>query len=39
VLKLVSREGIGAISIGALPIGKWRQLTSEEVDALAGTRG
>jgi len=38
VLKLV-RVRIGAISIGALPIGKWRQLTSEEVDALAGTRG
>ena len=38
VLKLV-RVRIGAISIGALPIGKWRQLTSSEVDALVRTRG
>jgi pseudouridine synthase len=36
VLKLV-RVRIGAISIGALPIGKWRQLTSAEVDALTRT--
>ena len=33
VLKLV-RVRIGAIGIGALPIGKWRPLTSAEVDAL-----
>ena len=33
VLKLV-RVRIGAIGIAALPIGKWRPLTSAEVDAL-----
>jgi pseudouridine synthase len=33
VLKLV-RVKIGAISIGVLPIGTWRRLTSTEVDAL-----
>lgn len=33
VLKLV-RVRIGSIAIGALPIGKWRLLTREEVDAL-----
>ena len=33
VLKLV-RVRIGAIGIGALPIGKWRPLTSAEVEAL-----
>jgi pseudouridine synthase len=38
VLKLV-RVKIGAIRIGALPIGKWRQLTSAEVEALRRTRG
>ena len=36
VLKLV-RVQIGSISIGALPIGRWRRLTSAEIDAL--TRG
>jgi 23S rRNA pseudouridine2605 synthase len=36
VLKLV-RVKIGGISIGALPIGKWRRLTSAEVDALNRT--
>lgn len=35
VLKLV-RTAIGPIRIGDLPIGKWRLLTSEEVQALAG---
>jgi pseudouridine synthase len=34
-LKLV-RIAIGAIRIGTLPIGKWRALTPEEVEALAG---
>ena len=33
VLKLV-RVRIGSIAIGTLPIGKWRLLTREEVDAL-----
>ena len=33
VLKLV-RVRIGAIGIGALPIGKWRPLTSAELDTL-----
>ena len=33
VLKLV-RVRIGSIAIGPLPIGKWRLLTREEVDAL-----
>jgi 23S rRNA pseudouridine2605 synthase len=33
VLKLV-RVQIGSLRIGALQIGKWRHLTSEEVDAL-----
>jgi pseudouridine synthase len=38
VLKLV-RVRIGNIRIGALPIGKWRMLTGEEVGALtAGSR-
>jgi len=36
VLKLV-RVKIGSISIGALTIGTWRQLTSAEVDALVRT--
>jgi 23S rRNA pseudouridine2605 synthase len=35
VLKLV-RTAIGPIRIGELPIGKWRQLTRKEVDALWG---
>jgi pseudouridine synthase len=39
VLKLV-RVRIGDIGIGALPIGKWRMLTDDEVDALGrGTAG
>jgi 16S rRNA U516 pseudouridylate synthase RsuA-like enzyme len=33
VLKLV-RTAIGPIRIGDLPIGKWRQLTPEEVRQL-----
>jgi pseudouridine synthase len=37
VLKLV-RTAIGPIRIGDLPIGKWRELTTEEVHALQGTR-
>ena len=36
VLKLV-RVKIGSISIGALTIGNWRQLTSAEIDALVRT--
>ena len=36
VLKLV-RVKIGSISIGALTIGNWRQLTSAEIDALVPT--
>ena len=36
VLKLV-RVQIGSLRIGTLQIGKWRHLTSEEVDALKGT--
>ena len=36
VLKLV-RTAIGPIRIGDLPIGKWRELTPEEVRALRGT--
>jgi 23S rRNA pseudouridine2605 synthase len=35
VLKLV-RIAIGPIRIGDLPIGKWRNLTPEEVHALSG---
>lgn len=35
VLKLV-RVKIGTIAIGALPIGKWRLLTADEVAALTG---
>jgi pseudouridine synthase len=35
VLKLV-RVAIGPVRIGALPIGKWRNLTPEEVHALRG---
>jgi 16S rRNA U516 pseudouridylate synthase RsuA-like enzyme len=35
VLKLV-RVKIASIAIGALPIGKWRLLTREEVEALKG---
>ena len=35
VLKLV-RVRIGSIAIGPLPIGTWRLLTSEEVEALKG---
>lgn len=35
VLKLV-RVQIGPISIGTLPIGKWRPLTPEEVKSLSG---
>jgi 23S rRNA pseudouridine2605 synthase len=35
VLKLV-RVQIGALRIGTLQIGKWRHLTSDEVDALKG---
>ena len=35
VLKLV-RTGIGPVRIGELPIGKWRRLTMEEIDALGG---
>jgi pseudouridine synthase len=37
VLKLV-RIGIGAIEIGGLEIGKYRELTEEEIAALRGTR-
>jgi 23S rRNA pseudouridine2605 synthase len=37
VLKLV-RTAIGEIRIGDLPMGKWRQLTPEEVRALGGER-
>jgi pseudouridine synthase len=37
VLKLV-RIAIGPIRIGDLPVGKWRQLTREEVRALTGHR-
>jgi 16S rRNA U516 pseudouridylate synthase RsuA-like enzyme len=33
VLKLV-RVQIGALRIGALPIGRWRHLTADEVLAL-----
>jgi len=36
VLKLV-RVQIGSLRIGTLQIGKWRYLTSEEVDALKGS--
>ncbi|HEV2689168.1 MAG TPA: pseudouridine synthase [Bryobacteraceae bacterium] len=35
VLKLV-RTAIGTIRIGDLPIGKWRELTADEVRALGG---
>jgi pseudouridine synthase len=35
VLKLV-RTGIGQVRIGELPMGKWRELTPEEVAALGG---
>jgi 23S rRNA pseudouridine2605 synthase len=38
VLKLV-RTAIGPIRIGELPIGKWRELTADEVRALAGRSG
>jgi pseudouridine synthase len=37
VLKLV-RTGIGGIEIGGLEIGKYRELTEEEIVALRGTR-
>ncbi len=37
VLKLV-RIGIGALTIGGLPIGKWRALTPEEVQLLRAPR-
>ncbi len=37
VLKLV-RTAIGAIEIGGLEIGKYRELTDEEIAALRGTR-
>ena len=37
VLKLV-RVSIGPLRIGTLPIGKWRVLTAEEIDAVAGSR-
>ncbi len=37
VLKLV-RIAIGDVTIGDLPIGKWRQLTAEEAARLAGGR-
>ena len=37
VLKLV-RTAIGPIRIGELPIGKWRELTAEELRALSGKR-
>ncbi len=35
VLKLV-RTGIGPLRIGDLPIGKWRELTADELAALGG---
>ncbi len=38
VLKLV-RTAIGPIRIGDLPIGKWRELTAQEVRALGGKPG
>jgi len=38
VLKLV-RTGIGAIEIGDLPVGKFRELKAGEVKALLGKRG
>ena len=37
VRKLV-RTSIGSISIGELPIGKWRYLTKAEIDSLTGLR-
>jgi 23S rRNA pseudouridine2605 synthase len=37
VLKLV-RTGIGAIEIGGLEIGKYREMTEEEISGLRGTR-
>jgi pseudouridine synthase len=37
VLKLV-RTAIGPIRLGDLPIGKWRELTGTEIEALRGTR-
>jgi pseudouridine synthase len=37
VLKLV-RTAIGPVTIGDLPIGKWRKLTPAEVHSLGGTR-
>jgi 23S rRNA pseudouridine2605 synthase len=37
VLKLV-RTAIGEITIGDLPIGKWRKLEAEEVAGLGGTK-
>ncbi len=37
VLKLV-RTSIGSVRIGELPVGKWRELTAEEVRALSGGR-
>jgi 23S rRNA pseudouridine2605 synthase len=37
VLKLV-RTAIGPIRIGDLPIGKWRELTREEVRSLMSDR-
>jgi 16S rRNA U516 pseudouridylate synthase RsuA-like enzyme len=36
VLKLV-RTAIGGVRIGELQIGKWRELTAEEVAALKGS--
>jgi len=38
VLKLV-RTAIGPLRIGDLPIGHWRELTTEELAALGGTGG
>jgi 23S rRNA pseudouridine2605 synthase len=35
VLKLV-RTAIGPLRLGELPIGKWRDLTAEEVRLLGG---
>jgi pseudouridine synthase len=37
VLKLV-RTAIGPIRLGDLPIGKWRALSEDEIEALAGRR-
>ena len=38
VLTLV-RVRIGSVAIGALPIGRWRQLTADEVASLTATPG